>query len=302
MKTVSLKVFVVVLVASFVFVGSTAPIRAAEPLLESATVNLYCSLKSGNKTYSSTGSGVVIDSRGIILTNAHVAQYFLLTKGTSTNRAKCAVRTGSPARAAYNASVLYIPSSWVKESVAKKRSESNRGTGEGDYALLVIDNKNNVSFPSLPLDTTTHNLENASVRIAGYPAEDLTFDSVRSKLQQSTATSTVTSVLSFADKQPDMLALTASPINRAGVSGGPVVRATGELVAIAATTSQGADKDKRTLRAITLSHIDRSLESTMGTPLLSLLSEDLATRLAATQKAFSTGLRRSIADTLKGKR
>ena len=41
-----------------------------------AIVNIFCTTKSGGSFKPITGSGVVIDKRGIILTNAHVAQYF----------------------------------------------------------------------------------------------------------------------------------------------------------------------------------------------------------------------------------
>ncbi|MBY0293848.1 hypothetical protein K2Q08_00780, partial [Patescibacteria group bacterium] len=41
-------------------------------------VNIFCLTKSGGYLYPISGSGVMITKNGIILTNAHVGQYFLL--------------------------------------------------------------------------------------------------------------------------------------------------------------------------------------------------------------------------------
>src|SRR3989338_5130017 len=53
-------------------------LESAASAKSEATVNLYCRIRAGRKQYISTGSGVFISERGIILTNAHVAQFFLL--------------------------------------------------------------------------------------------------------------------------------------------------------------------------------------------------------------------------------
>ena len=53
---------------------TTAATVAAPNALHDATVNLYCRLKAGKKIWSASGSGVFVDARGVILTNAHVAQ------------------------------------------------------------------------------------------------------------------------------------------------------------------------------------------------------------------------------------
>src|SRR3989344_7756180 len=57
-----------------------------------ALVNILCTPQTGINGIS--GSGVVIDSRGVILTNAHVGQYFLLRDYLTPGNITCTVRIG----------------------------------------------------------------------------------------------------------------------------------------------------------------------------------------------------------------
>src|SRR5262249_40009122 len=58
----------------------------------SALVNILCMPQSG-ALQPISGSGVFIDPRGVILTNAHVAQYVLLSESAQINL-NCMIRTG----------------------------------------------------------------------------------------------------------------------------------------------------------------------------------------------------------------
>ena len=62
-----------------------------------ALVNVFCTTKSGGSFKPTTGSGVIIDERGVILTNAHVAQYYLLEDYLVEDFVSCVIRTDSPA-------------------------------------------------------------------------------------------------------------------------------------------------------------------------------------------------------------
>src|SRR3989344_252919 len=57
---------------------ATTSALALNEQVRAAVVNILCITGSGGPLNSISGSGVIIDPRGIILTNAHVAQYFLL--------------------------------------------------------------------------------------------------------------------------------------------------------------------------------------------------------------------------------
>lgn len=263
--------------ALFVPAGASAADSAALANVEHATVNLYCRLRAGGKILSASGSGVVLSERGVILTNAHVAQYFLLPEKRGRATARCSVRTGSPAKARYDATVLYFPPRWVKENAAELGKDAPRGTGENDFALLSItDAKQDPlpkTFPALPTGITKNLRDGEIITIAGYPSEGLNFDQINHALVLTTASSTVTDMRSFGrENGVDILTLAPSAAGALGVSGGPVIDSEGETLGIA--TTKRAQKNDRTLRAITLSYIDRALRAETGLSLTSFLSED----------------------------
>jgi hypothetical protein len=245
------------------------------------TVNIYCRLVAGKKIYGSSGRGVLIDPRGVILTNAHVAQYFLLAKDSGRVEGRCSVRQGSPARDRYTAQVLYLPASWLIENASKISEREPRGTGENDFALLYITGAQrgtlSLPFPFLPIETLVERW--LPVSVAGYPTQERSFSEVRSKLTLAAASSSVSNVLSYAGGFTDLLALTSSARAQSGVSGGPVVSPAGALLGIVAAKSLG---ETASLRALTLSYVDRAVTLQTGLTLAELLAGDFALRAQAT--------------------
>ncbi len=276
-----------VLLGAFFFFSFLPFVAYAAPApLTDATVNLYCQFKTGNKTLSSSGSGVFVSERGIILTNAHVAKHFLLqgTEGKTTGT--CSVRTGSPAKAAYTAAVLYISPQWLASSATK-----TSGTGEHDFALLYITGatKGSIpsSFPKLPLKLFSDARENETVRIAGYPTEKLNFKQVQNKLHYTIATSSITSLRTFTTSPyVDVVNIAPSAAGSAGISGGPVINEASEVIGIA--TALSSSKKDRTLRAITIPYIDRVVQSETGLPLNLILWGNLPARASTTAASIPT--------------
>ena len=66
--------------------------------LRKALVNIICTVSAGTVLRSISGSGVIISSKGVVLTNAHIGQYFLLSDYPSKGNTFCVIRTGSPAK------------------------------------------------------------------------------------------------------------------------------------------------------------------------------------------------------------
>ncbi len=244
-----------------------------------ALVNILCIPHSGSLRPIS-GSGVIIDPRGVILTNAHVAQYVLLSQSSQIDLA-CLVRTGAPARSRFTVETLYIPPVWVNAHVQDINTDRPVGTGEHDYALLRITGSIDGSaigpLPYLPTDTREAiGFTGDQVLAASYPAEFLGGIAATNSLYPASSITSVKQLLTFTASWVDLLSLGGVIEAQSGSSGGAVVNAWGRLVGLIATTSGGDTTAARDLRAITLSYIDRDLQAQRGTNLQTILNGDVA--------------------------
>lgn len=296
-----MKLFARILFLVLVSFWSTSAFAAtpAETQVENATVNIYCSFKSGHKIYSSTGSGVFVSDRGVVLTNAHVAQTLLALQDPKAH-GSCSIRTGSPAKEAYTVSLLYLSPAWVDANIAELRKKHPKGSGEGDFALLYVTIPKSgalpIRFPALPLDPTPV-AEGQTVIAGGYPAGALDFEEVKDELKFALATPVVTSVRSYVKPWPDVVLLSPSVIGSGGVSGGPVTDTSGELLGIMTAVESDSSKKERSVRAISLYHIIRLLAEN-HTSLSEIANGDLASRSAATLAEFSSNDVKAVKDAL----
>ena len=245
----------------------------------SALVNILCEPRGASSLRPISGSGVIIDPRGVILTNAHVAQYVLLSESPQVNLA-CYIRTGSPATAQWVAVVMYIPPVWVNTHAGEILNPRPTGTGEHDYALLYIESTVSgdrlpASFPYLPIDTRDAiGFPGDQVLVASYPAELLGGIAAQYDLYSDTSITTIKQLLTFGTGSVDLLSLGGIIEAQSGSSGGSVVNAWGKLIALIATTSDGATTADRDLRAVTLSYINSDIATQSGSSLSALLSGD----------------------------
>lgn len=249
--------------------------------LVSALVNIICLAPRGSGLHSISGSGVFVDSRGIILTNAHVAQYFLLAdRGVS-----CVVRSGSPAVDSYKATLIYISPSWLRANTTVLTEAEPSGTGESDFAFLVVNSSTTAepipsSFPFVPLATSPPS-SGTPVVIASYGAQFLESNQIRSALFPTLVYGSVKDVFTFAVNTIDVLALGGSAVAQEGSSGGGVADKNGKLVGtITTSTVQGA-VDTRSLNAITASYIRAEYANETGEALDLLLAEPTATAITS---------------------
>lgn len=245
-------------------------------------VNILCITQGAGTVRSISGSGVIIDSRGIILTNAHVGQYFLLTDYPTKGAVDCVIRTGSPATPLYRATLLYLPSAWVNENASQITAEQSVGTGENDYAFLKISSTTNPqgtlpeSFKNLAMSAASPNTGDQML-VAGYPAGFLDGTTIEKNLYATTAFTVIGQLYTFNDaRNVDVVSVGGTVVSQGGSSGGAVVRTyDGQLVGLIATATAGETTSSRDLRAITIGYINRSLAAAGKGGLIELLSGDL---------------------------
>ncbi len=258
-------------------------ISQTNALARASLVNILCTFRTANTSSYISGSGVVVDSRGVILTNAHVAQFFLLRNYISPGSTSCVIRNGSPATAQYQATLLYLPPAWIKNNASQIISQQATGTGERDYAFLYITGPSQFapplpsSFPALNISIANPK-QDAPVLLAGYPAGFLDGNEIQRNLYISSAVSKIGGLYTFnSASHVDVISLGGTVVSQSGSSGGAVINLeNGNLVGLIATESEGTTTASRDLRAITMSHINSSLQEDGKLSIASLLSGDLA--------------------------
>lgn len=272
-------------------------------LARASLVNIVCTTAAGGSFNPISGSGVIVDSRGIILTNAHVAQYFLLRDYPTKNNIECVVRVGSPAQPRYTAELMYLPQSWIDANAAKISSSTPSGTGQDDYAFLRITGTTNPngtlpnSFPALPMEGADPS-SGDQMLLAAYPAGFLGGISIALNLYITSAVATVGQLYDFSGDTVDLFSLGGTVVSQAGSSGGAAVNAHGKLQGIIVTEVPSATTAGRDLRALTLSHINRSLSSEGLGGITALLSGDPATIAANFQATSAPRETKALEDAL----
>ncbi len=265
-----------------------------------ALVNVICTTKTGGLLKPISGSGVLIDKRGVILTNAHIGQYFLLKNYLITDFLTCVIRTGSPAYPRYTADLLYISPRWINEHASDINIQEPLGTGQYDYALLLItgatgDNPTPTDFPFLPFDSTENSYtKGAPVVLASYPAGFLGGISIQQNLYITSSIGTINNIFTFKDNTFDLFSVSGSVIAQKGASGGGIVGSDGKLIGIIATATDANTTSERSLQAITISHIERSLNKEMGMSLESFMGNNLNERLQSFQNTLAPALTEAL--------
>jgi hypothetical protein len=275
-----------------------APIMDGVPLEEAvrgALVNIYCQYKTKQYIRTTTGSGFFINQKGVILTNAHIAQFLLLEGMSSTEHdVTCVIRTGDPATPKYKAELLYISPTWIFENADLISDETPRGTGERDYAMLYVSGSTNETplparFPAIPVDVAllSRSISGSSVVTAGYPAGALMRNGANAKLLPVTAMTTVGTLYTFGSNYADIFSVSDSPVGEQGASGGPIVTTQSKnAIGLIVTKGDEAVEGAHSLRALSLSYIDRTIIEETGFSLLQNMQGDVALRGNIFKKAM----------------
>ena len=269
-----------------------------------ALVNILCEAQSSTLK-STSGSGILIDSRGIVLTNAHIAQHVLLAEYTNLP-IRCVIRSGSPATPLGIPRVLYIGKSWIQEHKDQIITHHASGTGEEDFALLYINEAPAggtlpTSFSSIPFSVKQNSLITGDFAfLAGYPAEFVGSAATRQNLYASTAFGRFGEIFTFGENTSDIVSLGGTVLAQSGSSGGGALNKFGELVGLIVTTTEGATTDERDLRAITMSHVNRSIRNETGLSLSEYISREPKEVITAMEDTF-TELTQALVDVIKAK-
>lgn len=245
-----------------------------------AIVNVLCSTKYGTLSPIS-GTGVVVGDDGLILTNAHIGQYFLLKDYIEKNYVECIARVGSPAYPKYKLDLVYISPNWVKENKALLKEQAPKGTGEDDFAFLriisMIDGSNPPSkFSFIPMDIRENINRDEPVLLASYPAGFLGGLSILQGLNITTAITKIAEIYTFKDGSVDLVSVPGTVVSQKGSSGGAVVDQYAKVIGIISTSSDGDKTSERDLRAITVAYINRALQKEIGINLAQFVYSDHA--------------------------
>jgi hypothetical protein len=234
-------------------------------------VNILCTTARGGSFRPITGTGVIINEQGVILTNAHVAQYLLLADYALPGEIDCLIRTGSPAQARYRAELIYISSEWIEKNRYNLTEQNPVGTGEHDYAFLQILRTSDptgvlpTQFPALELAYEESVLKNDSVLIAAYPAGFLGGIAVQKDLYINSTIAKIGELFTFSSGSIDLFSLGGTIVAQKGASGGAVVHPqTEKLTGIIVTNLEAPTTDARDLRALSLAYIVRTFKEETG--------------------------------------
>ena len=264
-----------------------------------ATVNILCTTK-GSDFSPISGTGMIINPDGLILTNAHVAQYFLLRDLYTKDFITCVIRTGSPAYPRYYAELVYISPVWIENNKAEIKEQNPLGSGERDYAFLRITNK--IDGATLP--TFSHLSPNIReeierdepVVLVSYPAGFLGGISIIQNLNITSAITDIQNIYTFKENTVDVIAVGGTVVSQKGASGGAVVDKNTTLIGIISTSSSGNTTSSRDLNAITLAYINRTLQSETGFTLSEFMSKNMADYAKTFQETKAPDLTRILID------
>lgn len=268
-------------------VGAAKPEPKPDPIQEAlmsrtntlreSLVNIICIPKDGLKAVS--GTGVIIDSRGIVLTVAHIAQMYLLEDYPTEDNVRCVVRTGSPASTSYRADLVYVSPDWIRANPDTLVAKAPRGTGQHDFALLVIREglggvSMPASFPAVPLSTKTPQMAE-NVGIGTYGAQYLTAAQVRNELYPTVVFANINNRYTFDRNTVDVISVNGGAAAQQGSSGGAIVNLQGELTGLITTSETTGDFAIRSTRAITPRHIRDAFEEDTGEAFEAYLAADI---------------------------
>ncbi len=266
---------------------------AAGKIARAATMSIICTVTRGTKFAQIVGTGVIVSKEGAVLTNAHVAQFFLLQNADPNT--KCTLESVNFPGESFTADIVYVTPSWIQEHARDILNANALGNGEKDFALLLIRRSGSSAktFPFIPLETSGSLQVGTEALLAGYPAGLQTLFPLR-RLLFVAATAPVTAVFGYDSPQTDVASLGGTLVAGHGASGGPALNEQGNLIGLIYSTTDGGTVADRSARIISLSYIARAFAAEKGSSLENFLASDLQQQ----KEMFGAGEAQSLSQLL----
>ena len=262
--------------------------------IEDVVVNIVCSQKQGNLINVSTGSGVLIDPKGVVITNAHVGQFVLLEdQADSKNSMECGVYRENIPTFGYTVDILYISPDWIEQNFNLINSENPRGTGEFDYAFLYITGNTNPafkkpsSFPYSEISLNEEYGEGTKVDVAGYPGAPQNIVDIAKAGTLKQDSIAIEDVFTFSKSSVDIFSTEKTKVGARGASGGGVFK-DGKLIGIISTTN--GTQNNAEINAITTRYINHDLKDTLGLEINDLIQNNLYKTVLEFSKNYGASL------------
>ncbi len=259
--------------------------NTASASIRDVVVNIICTYTNGNYINVSTGSGVIISPRGVVLTNSHVAQFFIL-ESYDPDLINCSIYKENISTYGYKGEMVYSSPEWIQNNYKSIGAEGARGTGEDDYALILITKNTNPAlgipqiFPSAGIYDKEIKI-NDSVVVSGFPGGPASLLDISHAGKLQAAAVSVLEIFTFGGNKTDVITTSKSNVGAQGASGGGIFYGESEnsldLVGIIATTDGSNGKAK--INGITTSYISRDIEKETGKSLNYFIKGDIASRV-----------------------
>ena len=269
--------------------------------VKDVVVNVICLQKTSAYTKLSTGSGVIISSNGLILTNAHVAYPFLQSSQFGMNTYSCTIRRENIPNYGYNAELVYYPIDWLNENSEVIKDPAPVGTGENDYAVLLMTTPigpapKDQTFSSASLSVGASDMKNdVAVTIAGYPGSNTGVFAVDARPGLKIADTQIDEFFTFGTRTFDVLQTGVNIVAKRGSSGGGVFN-NSELYGLIVTTNEGVDGTYA--NALTLPYIKRDFQNDTGIQFDDFVATSLDTLKQRFSSSYKDELKRIISESL----